>query len=464
MTWTHPRLTSLVGVLFLSLLGCSSEGDDDSAIDDDDAADDDATDDDDDTGDDDDSSEPGAPPCASGDWGAITDPDNSVHVRVDGSDEDGDGTAANPLATMQAALDVTREREDHKRIAVGPGVFETFLAIQLDPEDADPDNTDSGLSIEGCSEDETILVPLDQAAPVVFVHQATDVRLSGFTIDGGRRALLIWDGASVDLDFVAVKNSARIGILFGGWETIVAASHLTVEDTQLEIDDYGVEYGYGIAIQEATVELTDSSVSGSHRVGILVDGAPASLERVLVDGTQPGTDGSLGRGIQIQNVSNAQLIDLDIGSITPNSDAGLFSQSTLWLQVENTRVYSTAAADFEVGGTPCSGEACPGDGIVVNQGGEGNDPAVYSNYLYDNVVDGAVRAGIVVESVVADVDGNQTTGCGVTDDLTGESIFVQGDVETDAGDPVITGADDVAERAEAFPLNHAIIEIDGMAD
>ncbi len=466
MTWWYPRFSTALALGLLLALGCGGEGDDDSAAGDDDVADDDVADDDttaDD--DDDDSAEPVLPPCAGGGWGAISDPDISIHVRADGSDDTGDGTAGNPLATLDAALRMSRDRQDDKRIAVGPGVFPASLAIQADVLDSlgDP-ATDSGLGIEGCGESETSLLALSADEPVVKVDEAEDVRLSGITLDGGRRALWVWSGAVVDIDFVAVENATRVGIIFGGWETIVSASNLSVSDTLPEVDGSGVEYGYGIAIQGAQVDLTDASVSGSHRIGILIDGAAATLERVSVDGTQPGSDGSLGRGIQIQNVSQALLSDLEIGAIEPNSDAGVFSQASLLLQLENTHVVATSSSALEVDGNPCGGEECPGDGIVINQRGEEDDPALYSHILLDNVVEGTARAGILVESVVAELDGNSTSGCGVVDGVTNGSIFVQGDLDTDGGDHVISGPDPVAERVDAFPLNNQVVETDEFVD
>jgi hypothetical protein len=467
MPWTRTQRMSLLAALILTLLGCGDDGDDDSAPadDDDTQTDDDDVQDDDDSGvgDDDDSSAVPSPPCGAGDWGAISDPDNSVHVRADGSDEDGDGTAAHPLATLQAALVKTRGLAEHKRIAVGPGVFEANLDILEETVDENNDPaTDSGLVIEGCSTDETAFVPTDANRPVVKVSDANDVRLAGFTLDGGLATLWVWNSASVSLDFVAVKNSTRLGVIFGGWETIVSASHLTVEDTLLA--GASDPLGCGIAILDATVDLTDSAVSGSHRAGILVDYGTLTLDRVTVDGTVPGSDGSLGRGIQIQDWSEVQIFDSEIGVQEPNHDAGLFANAAFRLWVENTLVQGTAPAEFDVGGVPCADEGCPGDGIVISQGGGADDPATYVHYLYDNVVSGCARAGLVAESVVADLDGNLSADNSIVDGGTGASLFVQGNLLTDGGDPVITGTDAVAERGDPFALNNTILDVADLLD
>jgi hypothetical protein len=465
MPWTRTQRMSLLAALISTLLGCGNDGDDDSApADDDDATqtdDDDVQDDDDSAGDDDDSSAVPSPPCGAGGWGAISDPDNSVHVREDGSDEDGDGTASRPLATLQAALVMTRGLTEDKRIAVGPGVFEANLDILEATVDEDNDPaTDSGLVIEGCSQDETAFVPTDANRPVVKVSDAKDVRLAGFTLDGGRATLWVWNSATVSIDFVAVKNSTRLGVIFGGWETIVSASHLSVEDTLLM--DANDPLGCGIAIQDATVDLTDSSVAGSHRAGILVDYGTVTLDRVTVDGTVPGADGSLGRGIQIQDWSEVQIFDSEIGAQAPNHDAGLFANAAFRLWVENTLVQDTAPAEFDVGGVPCAAEGCPGDGIVINQGGGADDPATYVHYLYDNEIRGCARAGFVAESVVADLDGNLSADNTIVDAGTEASLFVQGSLLTDGGAPTITGTDAVAERGDPFALNNSVLDVDDL--
>ena len=141
MKWTlQPLGILLAGLLPILVLGCSNAADDEVA--DDNGADDDIAADDD--------TEAATTACGAGDWGFITDPDNSIHVRVGGSDEHGDGSAANPLATLGAALVLSRDRSDNKRIAVGPGEFPTNLNIVDNTVDSnDGQATDSGLSIEG---------------------------------------------------------------------------------------------------------------------------------------------------------------------------------------------------------------------------------------------------------------------------------------------------------------------------
>jgi hypothetical protein len=448
------RISALIFALTMVSLGaCDGE-----QVDDDDVADDD------DTGDDDTSD--AIPPCSGGTWGSISDPDRSIHVRADGSDETGDGSATAPLATLATALLATRELEEDKRIAVGPGVFDANLSVLAMTVNADnEDASDTGLVIEGCSTEETALVPVDESLPVIKVTAAQDIQLAGFSIDGGRRALWIWGGATATVDFVTVRNSTRLGVIFGGWHTIVTASNLVVEDTQQEVDALDVEYGYGISIQDADVEIVDSSVSNSRRVGILIDFAQVALDNVTVDGTQASSDGALGRGIQVQDFSTLELYNSEIGASVANSDAGVFSQTSLWLQIENVGVHGTGVAELPPGEEACSGEGCPGDGIVINQAGEINDPAFYTNNLYDNTVAGSARAGIIVDSVAAEIDGNTAGGDnGVVDGVTGESIFVQGDLIDDDGQYVIEGGDSAAERADSFQLNLDGIETDQLLD
>ena len=436
-------------ILAFSLLFLACNGDDDDSVDDDDSADDDDTYDE-------------TPPCAGETWGLITDPENAIHVRADGSD-DGDGSMRLPLASLQAALELSREREQYKYIAVGPGTFVTNIAVR---QDAGEDMTDDGLVIEGCGVDGTILAggtgehELDS---IILVSEAQDVRLAGFSTEGGRRALWFWAGATVELDQADVRNSVRLGIIIGGRDSIVTLTDVSVHDTVEEIDEFGVEYGYGISIQDATTELTDVQVTGSHKAGILVDWGEATFNDVSVDGTVADYQGYLGRGIQAQNYARVTMNGGEIGGGAANRDAGFFAQATLYLDLNGVAVHGTTAGNLLE--ESCTGDDCPGEGIVVTQGGLGEDPAGYLAFMTDNTVTGCDRAGILIDSVKTDLSGNVAGADNGFNDA-GNSIFVQGDIVDGFGDSILTGDQDPppAELAEPRTLYLEVVETDDLLD
>jgi len=416
--------SAIFGLLTLGP-GCPDEpDDDDSVLSDDDASDDDMSDDDDDTTDD------PVPPCAGESWGAIA-PDgveDAIHVREDGSDG-GDGSMESPLLTLAAAVTMARERDPwDRRIAVGPGTFLANLDLEGDDLDGKGDN---GLVIEGCGIDETIVEAADGAQPVLRATEAYDLRLAGMTLHGGRRTLWFWGGATAEVESVLVEGGQRQGIIIEGGDTILPGEPTTTVDLYgVEIHDIatesglGGEYGYGLYVASANVTMSGGGVKNCGVIGIYGHQAELTLTGVSVTGTRPDSTGYLGRGIHLQELSEAVLTSC---TIEDNGDAGLFSLRSLWIQLTDLAVDATVAADLP--GDPEQS----GDGIVLSAGENPPDPAQLICMLEDNEVTGSARSGILIEGVSADLQGNKA---GADNGLSvgGVAILVQ-------GDSIITGPD-----------------------
>lgn len=417
-------------LLCLLAFGCNG-GDDDDATDDDTADDDD------------DDSVPADPPCADGSWGFITDGQDAIHVRADG-DDGNDGSDAAPLATVGAALTLSREASQPRRIAIGPGTFAATLSVF--GEEAD-ESTDSGLSIEGCSPTETILEAENAEEPVIKVTESVGVRLAGLGLQGGRRSLWVWGGADVEIESVHVTNSGRLGIIIGGTDSIATMTNVEVHDPVVETDEYGTEYGYGISFQNSTATMTGGGVWGAYRVGILCHYADVTFVDVSVEDTAQDSDGYFGRGIQLQDLSMATISG---GNLAGNSDAGVYSLRSLYLELDGLTVDATAAS-----GVPDEA-ADTGDGIVISQGVTNNDPASYLAVLTDNTVTGSARAGILIDSVSAEINGN-TAGADNGLSEGGSSIYAQGNF-------VMSGADSFVEPGEALQTNNADLETDDLVE
>ena len=462
-------MITLIFALATGLICCGCPGDDDDDTADDDTADDDTADDDsaDDDSADDDTEGPPIPPCNGG-WGdyvAEADADQYIHVRTpeDGGDDTGSGTASSPLATLDAALAMSREEGNSKLICVGSGDFEDTSLLLLT--DAGNDQTDDGLAIIGCGAsgvDETRFVAASDSSWVIKVNAAQGVELQHFATEGGRRAIWVWGGATTGMLDIVVQVSTRLGVIIGGWDTFVAAEGLVIEDTIPEIDDEGIEYGYGLSIQDAEVTLTDSSVSGSTKVGVLVNGGYVTISELTVDDTAADYNNYMGRGIQVQNDAMAVFDHCYVGVNGPNRDAGVFAQGALWMQMDFSEVHGTAEGVLP--GETCLNLDCPGEGIVVSQGGLGEDPANFMAFLDENVVTSAFRAGILIDSVANDLNGNTLTDNGKTEGDV--SIFFQGALDDINGDSVIAGTDPYNELSEGAELatNINLIEIDDLVD
>lgn len=373
-----------------------------------------------------------SPPCGDGTWGAITAPDDAIHVRADGDDA-GDGTAEAPLATLAAALDLFRSTG--RPLALGPGEYEAGLSLDHDRDD--------GFVLEGCGPGEVTLLPADPSSAVLQVTEATSIRLAGFSTSGGRRALFLWSGAEVELADVQVVDATRLGILIDGSDTIVAMSDVEVHDVVAEGD-----VGFGVQLTDGVLTMDGGGVWGATGAGVLVATGQITLTDVAVSDTLPLAGGTFGRGLQLQRQAWGAVSG---GSFDGNADAGIFAADSYPVEIAATVVSSTAA------GTVSSTGEATGDGIVVCQVEENLDPATVAVTISTTTVTGSARAGILLSAVSATLDGNTTAGNGLGDD--DGSIFVQDDA-------VATGTDTVTElaAADALAVERAMVTPDDLAE
>lgn len=388
------------------------------------------------------------PPCADGTWGALDDPSTdwdtsgddigdpatAIHVRVDG-DDSADGSIDAPVATLEAALALSRGRSSDKVIFVGPGTYGgVSLSIAQDPGDG---STDDGLVIAGC-QDEVTLEARSDDEPIVKVTEAEGVKLYDLDLDGGRRALWIWSGASVSTTRLRIAGSRGTGVVMDGQDTRVDASDLRVSDT--EEDESGLAIGVGII--KASARWSGGSVSRSRTAGVFVDSDGRSgdieLVGVVISETAADADGLYGRGLQVQGAASLSMVGCEV---TDSEDAAVFVFQT----------FSTSIEDLVVSGVTAS--AIPdetetsGDGVVITSEDGGDDeldPSLFSVSLLNSTIGGYIRAGVLVEDVTATLSGNSAT-----DGVYGLAS---------QGGTVLGGTDTVETPAEELLLNREVLD------
>lgn len=374
-------------------------------------------------------------PCADGSWGDLASPASAIQVRADG-DDSADGSLDAPVATLDAALAISRARSSDKTIFVGPGSY-TVTDLTLAEEVGDG-TTDHGLTIDACA-DEVTLEAGDPDNPVLRVSAATDVSLARMTLSGGTRTLFIWKAASVFLKKLSVRAGGVAGVVIGGHETLVEGEDVDVEGD----DDSEAPGGFGIGISSATVRFTGLRVRKARVAGIFVDsdgrGGDLTLDQVEVEGTTAETDGTYGRGLHVQDAIHVAVTD---SSFTDNQDAGVFALQATALTMDGVTVDGVAS------GTVPDSEDSSGDGIVitsVDDSGDLFDPAGFALSLTSSVISGHTRAGVVVEGVTAEMSGNSVSADGLYAELA-------------QGDAIVTGSDTVDIAAEALPLNRKALD------
>ncbi len=344
---------------------------------------------------------PTAGPCEAGTWESLgEDPSAAVHVDPTGDDTSGDGSAAQPVATLAAALELTRVRAESDRlILVAPGAYDANLDLAGSSLVA---GADDGVQLRGCSADEGSLAG-GTSEPAIRITSATGVGIEGLTVEGGYRGIQAWAGAEVAIADSVVTGSLRAGIIFDGGDTIgdVTGSRIESIDSDGTID----AFGFGLVVQGgAAVDVSDTTVLDSVGIGVFVDNAELVATNLTVDTTTRSLLGTLGRGIQVQSSSAASVSG---STVIDSVDAGIYaSQSQLTLT--ESVVSGVIAADAETG-----------DGVVLSQLGPDEaqfKPSIFASVLTDNTIEAADRAGVIVEDIDTTVSGN----------VTGDSLYHQG--------------------------------------
>lgn len=366
------------------------------------------------------------PPCADGTWGFI-DPDApAIHVS-DAAAAGGDGSPEAPFDALDSALAAAAE-SGLDRIALWPGTYSGRLIFESDQ---------SGFVLHGCSAAEVWVRSSDSELPGLLVSGATGVDLAGFTVDGGALGIWFKSDGSGRVEGVMVEDADLAGIVIDGSEKLAV----------VDLVDMGIRAsGFGLVVGGGTVTVDGLGVQDSDTVGVLVHGSDAVVElRDLVVQEVAPVDGRFGRGIQVQEFARVTITGDSL--VRDVSDAGLFVHFAS-VMVEGLEIELVAANDLEGGSS--------GDGVVLSAYEEGAsyDPLDFPSSLAGLAVSGFVRAGIYVENVEGQLDGNTVTkGSAACSICYLEGSPVAGsDIEGGEASPV----------TEAMVLDRAPIDVSGL--
>ncbi len=315
---------------------------------------------------------------------------------------------------------MTRVEGAARGIALWPGTYAESLALAADVAGL----SDNGLALQGCSSAEVTIAPSDKDDPGIKVSEATGVQVAGLTIQGGKRGIWVWQGATVGIADVAVIGSTRAGVVIDGSNTIVIMDEVSVTDPKADADGFG---GYGFALQRATVTMTNAVVNGATTAGILVDGSEAivTMSDVTVNDTaavvdMATSDEFFGRGIQMQGQA---LLSVTRGVFTGNHDAGIFALQPGLLTLNDVTVSDTLVSDI------VDSENRAGDGIVVTHGAvDDNWEEPYFEAALDTItINGTARSGVLLSgNGVGESHLNVTIGGTGPEDIGGGKVLSQG--------------------------------------
>ncbi len=309
------------------------------------------------------------------------------------------------------------------QIAVGPGTFRTGLNLARG-------DTRLNVNVEGCSADETRLVPRTSSGAVARVV-GHDLRLDGLRVDGGHQTLQVHDQGKLQLEDARVTRATTAAIVASGGATLNAL-RVDVLDPRANAEGVGI----GIALSSgARAAVVDSRVLRASLAGIHLDNAELLLSGSEVSYTTSKSGALLGRGIHAQNGSQLNLID---SQFVGNENAAVFGLGLEWFLADGLIIDITGAGVWNPGTNrliiDITGAGFTdatkgvGDGIVLI----GDPLRRFHGVMSGNVIENSRRAAILVDSVEAVFDGNLATQNGLVAE--GSSLFAQGKSDVSGAD------------------------------
>lgn len=256
--------------------------------------------------------------CGSGTWGKIKTSANTIYVDQNHRGTGGAGTRAQPLFTVEAAL---QKAAAGAHIAIAAGTYVERLIIRRK------------VALEGrCAQQVTIKTGIPQPA-VEFKGGSTGAELRGVTITSKDNGVYI-DAAAVTLERVVVKGCESHGIYLYPLATLtlrrslvdsnretgifalsarVIVEQSVIRDTrEKSADSTG---GEGIIMQlpaggstPSELTLRDSLIMGNRTTGVAIHSSKATLERAVVRDTLANAiSGAFGTGIQASIIQGSSL-------------------------------------------------------------------------------------------------------------------------------------------------------------
>lgn len=277
----------------------------------------------------------------------------------------GDGSITSPFDSINTALDAARTAGSTD-LVLAAGTYAE--AIQFLASDTDLRLVGCGSNLEAGETSPESLIDLGGSKTAgVDITGANGVHITSLAVTGARRGVLVRQGAgessSIHLTDLVLRENTRTGLLIAGAATTVVISDLSVASVSPEGD-----IGWGVAIQGTTggsgsVEIEDSTISGTTGLGLMVDNHELLVDGLEVADVAPTSGGLLGRGLQLQNGVGGLLEAVTVSSVF---DAGVFID-------DGGRAGSDLVLDVltvsDVQGVSLPNGGTSGDAVVVYENG-----------------------------------------------------------------------------------------------
>ena len=376
---------------------------------------------------------PDSGPCADAGWGAISAPEDTLHVSGDEPSHqldpslDADGSMTHPfrsLADLEAHLSASAELSV-AALALWPGEH------TLQPGSAQA-LAQTGLPVQSCGPETTQLKPSESVeGPTLTLSGGASLTLDGFSLSGrpGQPAVLVEESSTLTLSNSTVSNDLSAAVILGRsgatldlynievvggatgiWTTGGPSTLTSLTIAQSTVSDAGLagiwttggpstltdvvvtnvvgvpgivetRGGWGVVLKDGPVTLSGVHIKDVQQGGLVLNNTAGEVNDLRVENVSTNADGELGRGIHAWNS-----YDPDIGLTLTNievenvHDVGILARNTHPLTLTNISVINVEPATYMVsadGGesedfdstTDPSATVTTGDGLIVVQRG-----------------------------------------------------------------------------------------------
>ena len=245
-----------------------------------------------------------------------------IHVSTTGSDSTGDGSEANPFATIQTAIDSS---SDGDSVLVAAGTYVENINFG-----------GKNLKLVGADR-ETTIIDGNQSGSVVTFRNGEDSTavLSGFTITNGHACcegetncgggILCYYSSPTIVDVLITGNSATsIGSGIACWDANPRLVNVTISGNGTDEQNNA-----GIAFLNASPSLVNVLITNNSGGGIeCTNNSSPSLENVTITGNSAGFNSYNGGGIYTNNSSVLTLVNCILWDNSPGEidlfDASVF--------------------------------------------------------------------------------------------------------------------------------------------
>ena len=233
-------------------------------------------------------------PCPTGDWAEELPEDaHVIYVRAD-APEGGSGTIDSPFGSITEALDVAEEGDV---VALSRGEFDELVELR------------AGVTLWGACVAETRVGSSSPSTDraTVTIQGRGEARINNLSLGGNRPALRVSGSTRVArLEDVLVQEARPQSLIAYQGGTIVARG-VVVRGTRPLPGGWG---GHGIMVSEGgQLDLNRVVVTDCLEAAIFVtgEGSAATISDSVLRDTRVGSSGLLGRGLEVQNLGQADL-------------------------------------------------------------------------------------------------------------------------------------------------------------